>query len=304
VCQCPPGSNQCLDAVTLDQSCASNPDFCTDLSIGSWSGFEKLPIEQILAMIKTWVATSRIVQISIVVPYDFKDYTSGVYDAPASCPSPQPSGCAQYGSIACIASSKEKSGCAQHGVAIVGYDDTMGALKIQNSFGPSWGEQGYIWMSYPTFEAIYLGATIAFAPPASTPADAAGFGAPISVTDAGFQWVDRRDGGAPKTHLIFASTLNLPIALGTITITTPDGHTIAHDYGHWFRKGYHYVTRHDGQQFVAGTYTVRLQGTTRAGDDVTFENTVQVEPAAGETLPSAPVGNDVTGGNGQPARTS
>ena len=298
VCECPAGSDQCLDDVTLDQSCASNPEFCTDLSIGSWSGFDKQPIEHVLATIKTWVATSRIVQITIVVPYDFKDYTSGVYDAPSSCPSPQPSNCTQHGAIACIASTKTSSGCAQHGVAIVGYDDALGALEIQNSFGPAWGEQGYIWMSYSTFEAIYLAGTIAFAPPASSSTSA--LATPSSTLDAGFQWVDRRDGGTPKTHLVFASTLDRPVDLGSIAITAPDGRTVAHDYGHWFRKGHHYVTRHDGKQFTAGTYAVRLTGTTRAGETVVFEDSVEVPPAPDEILPAAPMGDDITGTNGQP----
>jgi len=301
VCACPSGSDQCLDDVTLDQSCASNPEFCTQLSIGSWSAFEKKPIEQILAMIKTWLGTSHIVQISIVVPYDFKDYTSGVYDAPAACPSPQPSNCAQHGAIACIASTKEPSGCAQHGIAIVGYDDGQGALLIQNSFGTGWGEQGYMWMSYATFESIYLGATIAFAPPASSTAGSSAVAAPGAAVEAGFQWVDHRDAGAPKTDLIFASTLDGPLLLGTITITTPDGRTLSHEYGHWLSKGYHYVTRHDGNQFLPGTYTVRLQGTTRSGEAATFAGTVEVGLAPGETLPAAPIGTDITGGNGQPA---
>lgn len=189
-------------------------------------------------------------------------------------------------------------------MAIVGYDDALGALKIQNSFGTTWGEQGYIWMSYPTFEAIYLAGTIAFAPPASSGAMARDVATPSAAADAGFQWVDHRDAGTAKTDLIFTSTLDRPLALGTITITTPDGRILAHDYGHWFRKGHHYVTRHDGKQFLPGAYTVRLQGTTRAGETVTFESTVDVALAPGETLPAAPIGNDVTGSNGQPARTS
>lgn len=304
VCECPSGSDQCLDDVMLDQSCETNPEFCTQLSIGSWSAFEKKkPIDQILTMIQTWLSTSRIVQISIVVPYDFKDYTSGVYDAPTACPSPQPSNCAQYGAIACIASTKDPSGCAQHGIAIVGYDDSQGALLIQNSFGTGWGEQGYMWMSYSTFKSIYLGGTIAFAPKASS-ATSSAVATTSAAVDAGFQWVDHRDAGAPKTDLIFASTLDQPIALGTITITTPDGRTLSHEYGHWFGKGYHYVTRHDGNQFPSGTYTVRLQGTTRSGEVVSVESTAEVALAAGETLPAAPIGNDITGTNGQPAQTN
>ena len=172
VCECPSGSDQCLDAVEPSQDCASNPEFCTDLSIGSWSAFAKQPHADVLDLIKTWIATGRIVQMTIVVPITFGTYTSGVYAAPTSCGTDTK--CTIFDGIACIASTKDPSGCAQHGVAIVGYDDAQGAIRIQNSFGPDWGESGYMWMSYGTFEAIYLGGTIAFAPPAASQAGVAG----------------------------------------------------------------------------------------------------------------------------------
>lgn len=51
---------------------------------------------------------------------------------------------------------------AGHCMMIIGYDDTMGAVLIQNSFGSAWGGQwngngGYIWMSYATFQATLQG---------------------------------------------------------------------------------------------------------------------------------------------------
>lgn len=38
-----------------------------------------------------------------------------------------------------------------HGMTLVGYDDGRGAVKLMNSWGTSWGEGGYAWMSYETF---------------------------------------------------------------------------------------------------------------------------------------------------------
>ena len=307
VCECPPGSDDCLDAIDIDESCATDPSFCTDLSIGSWAGFAAAPPPDILATVKGYVSQGSIVQISIVVPYGFGDYASGVYAAPASCPSPPPTNCAQYGQVACIASSMEKSGCAQHGVAIVGYDDgrtdpsgTPGALRIMNSFGTSWGESGFMWMSYATFEAIYLGATTAVAPSSSSSSAAPG-GASAAADDA-FQWVEERAGATPKVHLIFASTLREPLQLGQIAVTTPGGRTLRHTYGHAFRNGYHYVTRHDGRQFEAGTYAVRMEGTRSNGESVVVTSEVEVGLAAGASLSAAPPGDDVTGTNGQPVR--
>lgn len=300
VCACPPDSDQCLDAVQLDQSCASNPEFCTDLSIGSWSAFAKQPRAETLDLIKTWVATGRVVQTSIVVPITFGTYTTGVYAAPTSCGSDTK--CTIFNGIACIASTREPSGCAQHGIAIVGYDDATGAVRIQNSFGPDWGESGYMWMAYETYEAIYLGATIAFAPPAASGTDASRAAA---AADAGWQWVDERDTGSatPRVHLIFASTLAEPLRLHEITVTAPDGTRLVHDYGgHAFRHGHHYLTRHDGRQFEPGTYGVRLAATTRAGESRIVEGSVRVALAPGSSLAPAPPGDDVTGTNGEPVR--
>ena len=31
---------------------------------------------------------------------------------------------------------------------IVGWDDTLKAWHIQNSWGPEWGEQGFMWIAY------------------------------------------------------------------------------------------------------------------------------------------------------------
>lgn len=300
VCECPSGSDQCLDAVELDQDCASNPAFCTALTIGSWSAFAKESHADVLDVIKTWLAARHVVQMTIVVPIEFGQYTSGVFAAPTSCGSDPK--CTIFDGIACIASSTTNTGCAQHGVAIVGYDDAQGAIKIQNSFGPDWGESGYMWMSYATFEAIYLGGTIAFA---RETALQPGLGDAASAADAAWQWVDTRDAGstAPRVHLVFASTLDEPLRLHDITIAAPDGTRLVHDYGgHVFRRGHHYLTRHDGRQFEPGTYSVRLEGTTRAGAARVVDGTVEVALAPGSTLPAAPPGEGVTGTNGAPVR--
>ena len=39
-----------------------------------------------------------------------------------------------------------------HAVVAVGYDDGKKKLKIQNSWGPSWGQNGRFWMPYASFE--------------------------------------------------------------------------------------------------------------------------------------------------------
>jgi len=38
-----------------------------------------------------------------------------------------------------------------HAMCIVGYDDSLQAFKVRNSWGPNWGDAGHVWISYATF---------------------------------------------------------------------------------------------------------------------------------------------------------
>ncbi|GAB4033801.1 C1 family peptidase [Spirosoma gilvum] len=57
-----------------------------------------------------------------------------------------------------------------HAMCVVGYDDKMlgkGAFKLINSWGSSWGDKGYFWMSYDTFGKFAKYGYQAFLPPAT-----------------------------------------------------------------------------------------------------------------------------------------
>ena len=129
----------------------TNRTFNTDLSIGSWSNYN--PTETTLDDIKGYLAQNQIVQISIVVPYLFGEYPGGVFTGDEDCPSNPVTPCVQRKGvdIACLPDSSTPTGCSQHGVAIVGFDDNLGAFRIMNSFGTDWGELGFMWLSYDTF---------------------------------------------------------------------------------------------------------------------------------------------------------
>lgn len=47
-----------------------------------------------------------------------------------------------------------------HCMLIIGYDDNCGpgAFRIQNSSGPDWGDNGFVWMAYDTFTTLAQGA--------------------------------------------------------------------------------------------------------------------------------------------------
>src|SRR5262245_48857585 len=276
--------------------------YTTNLKIGSWSALPNPtdPSERLTA-IKGYVAESRIVEITMVVPLGFDNYNptanGGVFNAPASCPSPTSPACHQHNSIACAASATTTTGCAQHGVAIVGYDDTManpqsgqpGAVLIMNSFGPGWGSNGFMWMSYATLGAALLGAGIIAEPPPPT-------GSSPAITDA-FQRVEGGGGSSMPTHLVFRTRLDKPIEQGTVTVTAPDGKAAVQQVSHAFRSGPLYVSRRDGRSFVPGLYTVRVKGTAGGGDPVDISLQGRVIAETGR--PAAPFPADMTGTNGQ-----
>jgi hypothetical protein len=41
---------------------------------------------------------------------------------------------------------------AGHAMVLVGYDDTRLAFRLQNSYGPDWGDHGYAWIGYTTWQ--------------------------------------------------------------------------------------------------------------------------------------------------------
>jgi hypothetical protein len=58
-----------------------------------------------------------------------------------------------------------KSGvCSAHAVLGVGYDDTIGAVRILNSWGTGWGDNGLAWMDYSVFKQRVREAYVDFGP--------------------------------------------------------------------------------------------------------------------------------------------
>ena len=47
-----------------------------------------------------------------------------------------------------------KNGPARHCMLIIGYNDELGAWRIQNSQGTVWGKGGQLWMDYATFAVL------------------------------------------------------------------------------------------------------------------------------------------------------
>jgi C1A family cysteine protease len=43
---------------------------------------------------------------------------------------------------------------------IIGYDDSLGAIRLQNSQGTEWGSGGYVWIAYTTFQTLAQGTAL------------------------------------------------------------------------------------------------------------------------------------------------
>jgi len=83
-----------------------------------------------LMTVKTALADGLPVVGGFTVYENFYYYTGGIYN--------RTSGAASGG----------------HAMCIVGYDDSRNAFRIVNSWGTSWGEDGFLWLSYDLFEEL------------------------------------------------------------------------------------------------------------------------------------------------------
>ena len=76
------------------------------------------------AAIKQAIYDHGPVSAAVCVNSAFQSYTGGVFT----------------GSLFCFS--------INHAIVLVGWDDTLGAWRLRNSWGPGWGEDGYMWIAY------------------------------------------------------------------------------------------------------------------------------------------------------------
>jgi cathepsin L len=76
---------------------------------------------------KEAIAKYGAIAATVKVTPAFQAYRSGIFDEHASVSAPND---------------------VNHAITIVGWDDNKQAYLVKNSWGPGWGEKGYIWVEY------------------------------------------------------------------------------------------------------------------------------------------------------------
>ncbi|MCC7491134.1 MAG: C1 family peptidase [Fimbriimonadaceae bacterium] len=206
---------------------------------------------------------------------------------------------------------------AAHAMLLVGYDDTRQAYRVLNSWGPNWGDGGYLWLAYATFErqtfqCVVGDAVEVFAAPPNEDAPAAG----SARND--YQFADNADGGDEEVYLVVDFEFNEPVYIRAITLTDPDGVDAIQTYNQWFQAGQVFFVKTDGTQWEAGRYQLTFDlneldgelkqevepfdlealGAGRAAHDAEHQVIV---PSWARHLPAAGITPGVLGGNLQPA---
>jgi len=115
--------------------------------LSGWSyinGEDEIPEVQ---LIKEAIFQYGPISAAVYVGTAFQAYTGGVFDKDESKSS---------GWLNCSAAAKEPN----HGIMLVGWDDEKNSWILKNSWGPSWGEHGYMYIQYGISLVGYAAAVV------------------------------------------------------------------------------------------------------------------------------------------------
>ncbi len=188
---------------------------------------------------------------------------------------------------------------AAHAMAVVGYDDDRQAFRIMNSWSPQWGDSGFLWMHYDTFDKTVFevyslepaGDRVPDPDPDPDP-EPPGPDLDDFITEA-FQFVDNDPiTRALNVYLVFFYHFDSPVFIERVTVDDPSQEPpVSQEWNTWNVDGYVYLvrpaggqgaTRQEGpdqiSQFLAGEYTVILDVKTLDDTRLALAQTVTVDP--------------------------
>jgi len=113
----------CFPYTATDAPC--NTSCPTPYSIQSWSFVTTSNEVPSTDSIKQAIYTYGAVSAAVYVDTWFQLYTSGTFD---KC--------------------RRRTNFTNHAIVLCGWDDAKGAWLLKNSWGPGWGENGYMWIAY------------------------------------------------------------------------------------------------------------------------------------------------------------
>ena len=169
---------------------------------------------------------------------------------------------------------------AAHAMTLVGYDDARGAYRVMNSWSTQWGDDGFMWMAYETFEATTFEAYSIEPSGEREPPDTedASDERPNGYLDEAYQFAD----ADPETreevvYLVFYYHFDSPVLVLDVTVTDPDGNQAVQEYNTWYQDGYVYFVQDVAQQWQPGVYTLNFRTTTQGGAEVHYEGDATIE---------------------------
>ncbi|MEW6278716.1 MAG: C1 family peptidase [Candidatus Eremiobacterota bacterium] len=273
-----PGPNldpvaQCRFIQAIDTSGRADPRF----AIGSWTSLNPKDPDRI----KGYLESGQILAVAVQVPENMSTFSgSGVF----------------HGSGRSIGG---------HIMALIGYDDQRQAFRLQNSWSTGWGDEGYLWMAYSTFQTIatevYSAAPVRTEPAQSLLAATFVSGDPGARPPVGSLVRAHQEPGQGGTVLVFFYQFDAGVLLQSVVLQSPTGKRIRHLFNFSTRNGYYYFTRQDGQQWLPGNYPVELNVVAADGSAFACRGTLVLEAIPGSGLPAGDIPSSVTGVDGRPA---
>jgi C1A family cysteine protease len=112
----------CFPYVATEVPCQPCP---TPYQIQSWAFVTEDNVVPPTDLIKQAIYTYGAVSSGVYVTNWFQMYTGGVFN---NC--------------------KKRVNWTNHAIILCGWDDAKGAWLLKNSWGPNWGENGFMWISY------------------------------------------------------------------------------------------------------------------------------------------------------------